>query len=375
MTNRQRYIEALTFGTLDKIPFEPGEARESTLTGWKNQGLPAGVDWFKYLIEILGIDYDFPKSPLIDLDVDFRLIPQFEEKVLEHKNGHYVVQDWKGNICEISDEFDVTYLREARDFVTRKWIKCPVSNREDWEQMKERYNPNDPARFPIDFINRCKRASTRDYPLRIEIPGPFWQLREWCGFEGLCMLTVDDPELVSEMATFWSSFVSNMLQQILDHIVFDRLFINEDMAYKAKAMISPDMTRKFLQPSWKLWSTQVQSAGVPIVDMDSDGYIGELIPIWIESGINVCDPIEVAAHNDIKEYRDKFQRTISYRMGVDKRAIAKGGQEIRKEMKRLEPVIRDGGYIPGCDHGVPNDVSWPNFVEYSHILAQMTGWL
>ncbi|MFP4139875.1 MAG: hypothetical protein ACOCZU_02840 [Planctomycetota bacterium] len=40
---------------------------------------------------------------------------------------------------------------------------------------------------------------------------------------------------------------------------------------------------------------------------------------------------------------------------------------------RLE--VDDGGFIPGCDHGVPADVSWGNFIEYSRRLAQMTGWL
>ena len=112
-----------------------------------------------------------------------------------------------------------------------------------------------------------------------------------------------------------------------------------------------------------------------MVAIDSDGYIGELIPIWIESGVNCCDPIEVAAHCDINEFRRQFGHKMAYRGGVDKRCIAKGGQIIRDELKRIEPVLKNGGYIPGCDHGVPFDVSWPNFVEYSRLLAEMTGWL
>lgn len=48
---------------------------------------------------------------------------------------------------------------------------------------------------------------------------------------------------------------------------------------------------------------------------------------------------------------------------------------IEEELSRIEPVVRDGGYIPSCDHGVPSDVSWPHFVEYSRRLAEMTGWL
>ena len=121
--------------------------------------------------------------------------------------------------------------------------------------------------------------------------------------------------------------------------------------------------------------TNYRSDDMHAVDVDSDGYIGELIPLWIESGLNVCDPIEVAAHNDINEFRRRFGHKMAYRGGVDKRAIAKGGDVIRTELKRLAPVVKDGGYIPKCDHGVPSDISWPNFVDYSRLLAQMTGWL
>jgi uroporphyrinogen decarboxylase len=60
---------------------------------------------------------------------------------------------------------------------------------------------------------------------------------------------------------------------------------------------------------------------------------------------------------------------------VDKRAIAKGGTAIENEIKRLEPVIRDGGFIPGCDHGVPHDVSWKDYVNYVRLLAKATGWM
>ena len=374
MTPRERYIETLTFGNPDKIPFDPGHGRQSTRARWYKEGLPEGKDPLVEVREILGIE-DNPTQPVVDLGVDFRLIPQFEEKVIEHKNGHYICQDWKGNICEISDEFDITYLRNAIDFVTRRWIKCPVENRDDWEQLKERYNIESAGRFPDDFPERCCKAQNRDRILGVSFSGPFWILREWCGFEGLCMMMIDDPDLVDEMAEFWENFVSEMLGRIFDHITPDCLYISEDMAYKAKAMISMDMTRRFCVPRWKRWSDQGRKAGVPIIDIDSDGYIGELIPLWIESGMNVCDPIEVAAHCDINEFRKQFGNKMGYRGGVDKRCIAKGGDVIREELKRLEPVIRDGGYIPSCDHGVPSDVSWPNFLDYCELLGKTTGWI
>ena len=55
--------------------------------------------------------------------------------------------------------------------------------------------------------------------------------------------------------------------------------------------------------------------------------------------------------------------------------MAKGGRVIEEEIRRIAPVIRDGGFIPSCDHGIPSDVSWPDFVYYIKLLAQATGWM
>lgn len=373
MNARQRFIETLTFGRPDRIPLQPGEPRESTLAAWHAQGLPQGVHWRDHLLEVLGIESE-ECGPRVGLDVDFRLIPQFEEKVLQHRDGRYVVQDWKGNVCEISDHYDVTYLRYPKDFVTRRWLRCPVQGRADWEAIRERYSVDAPGRFPSDFQKRCAALAVRDYPLVVSLPGPFWQLREWCGFEGLCIMMVDQPEFVEEMAAFWTAFVEQMLGRIFSHVVPDMVHLSEDMAYKGHCMISPAMVERFCMPSYRRWSAAAKSAGVPLVGVDSDGYVADLLPSWIASGLNVCDPVEVAAHNDINEYRRRFGRAMAYRGGIDKRAIARGGKALADELRRVEPVIRDGGYVPGCDHGVPPDVSWPNFVEFARLLASMTGW-
>lgn len=375
MTPRERFIETIIFGSPDKIPFEPGKPREKTLARWHQEGLPSNRNWFEFLCETIGIAAPPPSYPPFEGLVNFRMIPTFEEKVLEHRDGHYIVQDWMGNIVEISDEYDYTYIRHPKDFVTRKWHKFPVTNRGEFEQMKQRYNSDDPSRYPENFSELVKKLKDRDYIITLQFSGPFWQLREWCGFEPLCLLFVEDPDFVQEMISFWTEFVSRTMARALDAGIVDRIWINEDMAYKEKAMISPGMTREFLLPAWKRWTTEARQAGVPIIDEDSDGFIAELIPIWIEAGFNVCDPIEVAAGNDIVDYRNRFGQKIAYRQGVDKRCIAKGGKAIEDELTRLAPVIKSGGFIPGCDHGVPFDISWENFVYYSRLLAELTGWL
>ena len=376
MTPRERFRETVLFGKPDKVPFGPGGPRESTRAAWHRQGLPEGKNHMTAIYEILGIEPARSYSPRASLGVSFRMIPTFEEKVLEHKDGHYIVQDWMGAITEISDTYDYTYIRSAKDFVTRKWHKFPVENREDWEGMKKRFDPRDPKRHPDDLKERCKIMEGRDYTVGFGFNGPFWQIREWVGMENLCMMMIENPEFVQEMAQFWTEFVSRTMEPILDNVAVDSINMSEDMAYKAHSMISPKMVRQFLLPAYKRWVSEANDSGCPIVYMDSDGYVEELIPIWIEAGINYSGPNEVAAENDVVKYRKLFGKKMAYNGSIDKRAIAKGGKVIEEEMERvIPPLLKDGGFVPGCDHGVPPDISWPNFIEYSRILARMTGWL
>jgi hypothetical protein len=368
MTAREKFIAALSFDGSAEAPFMPGHPRESTLKRWHAEGLDTGEHYLDAVRRHLGLDTD-SVQPWTDPGVDLRMAPQFEERVLRHEHGHYVVQDWMGNVVEISDQYDVSYLRQAKDFVTRRWISFPVNNRAEWEAMKSRYNPDDLSRFPSDFADRCAALSQRDYPAGLSINGPFWQLREWLGFEPLCMLTLTDPEFVAEMVAFWTEFVDRMLAQALTHCPLDYVFISEDMAYKEHPMISPDVARELLLPSYQQWVTTIKSCGCPLVVMDSDGYIADLIPIWIDAGIDACNPLEVAAGNDIVAFRKRFGRRMAYWGGIDKRAMAAGGTAIEREVARVCSLLPEGGLIPSCDHGVPHDISWPDFLRYCELLA------
>ena len=377
MNPRERFLAVMRFEKPDRVPFEPGGGRQSTVRNWHQQGLPEHVsDYQAYVRDLLGIESGEPPRPQAVLPgVCTTMIPEFEEKIIEERPDSRIVQDWKGNICEIGKQFDPSFLRGAPDFVTRNWLKCPVESRDDWPDMRRRYDADQPGRFPEDFTQRCDILRQRNYVSTWAWTGPFWQLREWCGFEGLCMLMVDDPELVQEMVDFWEDFIADMLERALAHYVPDNVMIQEDMAYKEKPMIGPDQCRQFMVKCWTRWGDILRQAGVPIYEVDSDGHVGLLIPVWLECGINSNSPLEVAAGNDLPAYRQQYGTTMAWRGGVDKRKMAAGGQALRDEIDRLRPVIDAGGYIPSCDHGIPSDVSWPNFVEYCRLLAQATGWL
>ncbi len=375
MNTRERFLAATLFKQPDRVPLNPGGGRKSTRERWHKEGLPENIkNIAEYAYREAGGTLPWPEGGP-SFHVKERMIPEFEEKVIEKKERSQIVQDWKGNVCEISNDYSIEYLRNAIDFVTRRWIKCPVESRDDWEDMKRRYDADDPSRLPENKEELAVQLKDRTWPVSFHFSGPFWQLREWCGFEGLCVMLHDDPAFVREMIDFWTDHIARLLKNALRYVTPDEVHLSEDMAYKSFSMISPAMTREFLLPCWKRWGDIVRDAGVPVYSMDSDGFIGELIPIWIEAGMNACDPIEVAAGNDIIDFRKNFGNRMAFRGGVDKRSIAKGGTAIEDEIKRIVPVIQTGGFVPSCDHGVPADVSWPNFIYYTKLLAKETGWL
>lgn len=374
MNPRERYLATLLFQPVDHVPLAPGYPRESTLAAWHGQGLAPGQDW----LETLAVEIDVPRSAFdttVAVPLSSRMNPAFEEKVLEHREGHYIVQDWMGAITEISDSYDYTYIRTAKDFVTRKWHRFPVQTRADWERMAWRYDADDPARWPVDWAQVCASLAGSGLAVVMQLNGPFWQMREWVGLTNLCLLMHDDPALVDEMADHWQRFTLALLERTTRDLQIDALMVSEDMAYKAHSMISPAMARRFLQPTYRAWHELLTSRGCRVFDMDSDGDVSELIPLWLESGFNCHNPIEIAAGNAPLALRVQYGRRLALRGGMDKRVLALDGATMRDMVQNIVPrLTAEGGYIPSCDHGVPPDIAWPSFVAYTRLLAELLGW-
>jgi len=136
------------------------------------------------------------------------------------------------------------------------------------------------------------------------------------------------------------------------------LFVDEGwhlLQYAGTAAELGAMARRFLLPTWKQWIAAIKESGCPIVCMHCDGYVAELLPLWIEAGFNCCYPVEVTAGNDIVALRRQHSRQMAYIGGVDKRTLAAGGDTLRTEVLRVVPsLLAEGGFIPACDHADQN---------------------
>jgi uroporphyrinogen decarboxylase len=75
-------------------------------------------------------------------------------------------------------------------------------------------------------------------------------------------------------------------------------------------------------------------------------------------------PFEVASGCDVVEVGRQYPDLV-ISGGVDKRELAKGRAAIDRLVDRIFPAMHArGGYIPTCDHGVPAEVLYQDYLYY-----------
>jgi uroporphyrinogen decarboxylase len=101
------------------------------------------------------------------------------------------------------------------------------------------------------------------------------------------------------------------------------------------------------------------------VAVDCDGKIDELIPTWINNGVNTMFPIEVGTWQaDFSRWRSMYGTQIKGVGAVNKKVFSLDYQAVDMEIERLKPIVQSGGFIPCPDHMIPPDAKWENIRYY-----------
>jgi len=354
LTPRDRYRAVLQRQEVDRIPVMFWEPRASTFAAWRKQGLSQQQqdNWTQWV----GLDVVTGIGKL-----DCGPLPEFQETTLEVK----------GNLRIWVDNMGVKRLdainQPTAGFQTRRYLEFPVKSREDFEEMKKRYNPHDPERVTnergeVEWRGLVESCNNGEMPVVVTIPGLYWRARDWCGFEALSMMFYDQPDLVHEMMEFWTWFIIELCKEPFSQIKVDEVILNEDMAYKTAAMISPAHMREFMLPRYKKLHTFFREHGVDCLTMDSDGHNSQILEVMYPDGITGISPVEVAANNDPAVYLAKYPKLYLYG-AIDKRELRFGKDRARAEVaKRFRTAWKYGGYIPSVDHATPPDVPLRTFL-------------
>ncbi len=352
MTDKERFINCVLGREIDRTPFMYyfglwGE----TVEEWRKQGVECPeAAW-------CSPEFGFDK-PVLDASgsVNMLFCPEFETKIIEQKDHTYIYQDFSGSIKEaVNGKSGIP-----------KVIKNLVETREDWEKVKkERLNLDFEKRMKPGFIDAINYLKESGSPIQIgQFPcGLFGTLRDMMGVEELCVAFYDDPELIHDMMWHFTNLWIAIYEEICKYIQPDIIHIWEDMSGKSGSIISPAMVEEFMIPCYKKIHEFACRHGIEVISLDTDGICDQLIPVFAKGGVNLMLPFEVAAGNDVTELRKRFPY-MAMLGGIDKMEIAKGKEEIDRQIDLIEPLLSKSGYIPAFDHLVPPDVSYENYVYF-----------
>lgn len=359
MTARERFHATYSYGSPDRVFLKSEWVFQDTLRRWRREGMPSGAH-FNTL-------FDFDREEMIPLNPGYSedadaTWPRPDTRVVERTAEWHIVEN------ELGGKYKTWIDREMG---MNQWITFPVRDRQSWEHFQKWLVPDQPSRYPEYWDDLVRSYRNRDYPLGISGGSFYGWIRDWVGMENLAFWYYDRPDLVREMVEYVADFVIRWTARALDDVPdLDYAVIWEDMCMKTGPLISPALFREFHLDPMKRVIRVLRQAGVKIIMLDSDGRVDDLLPLFLEAGVDVVYPMEVAAGCDPVRYRREHGKKLRMWGGVDKRALRDGvsKETIEKELHDKADLIREGGFAPSVDHSIPPDVPYENFRHYVDVL-------
>ena len=186
----------------------------------------------------------------------------------------------------------------------------------------------------------------------------------------LALAFYDDPELVHDILNAYTTTVMRIWDKMTAVLDFDLIECWEDMAYRSGALVSPAIFRNFLQPQFRKIRAYADAHRIPIVLVDSDGFIEPLTALILKSGVNALYPFKMQSGNDTAKML-RMHPALGALGGLDKRVMSHGQAAIDAELKRARELIRIGRFIPGPDHFVLSDVTYANYAYFMRGLRRV----
>lgn len=370
MTHRDCLRKILAGGTSDWVPNYELGCWGQTTQRWLDEGLPADRMYFGDMFE---------GEPLFKLDrrafarLHTWMIPGFEYQLIEETDRYLVARHGNGIVTKALKEGTVRGTRMSMD----TYLEFPVRDRATWQDVKRRYDPATPIRYPLWWDEQARLWRDRDYPVCLLGNGSFGlysHLRSWVGTENLSVLFYDDPALVEEMVEFAADFFLQLVEPALQAVQFDYFNFFEDCAGKGGPLFGPQVFRRFFMKPYRRIIERLNRAGIASIWVDCDGDPEAIIPLWMEAGVNCFWPLEQASGMDPVRLRRKFGNALVLCGGLDKMEIAKGPKAIDAELhKKIPPLLASGGYIPHIDHAVSPEISYADFLYYLELKRKLIG--
>ncbi|MFQ6094888.1 MAG: uroporphyrinogen decarboxylase family protein [Candidatus Bathyarchaeia archaeon] len=343
MNSRERVKLALQHREPDRVPIHDSPWL-ATVDRWRAEGLPSGVspaDYFGYEIVCFGADTS----------------PRFPVEVL-HEDDEYIVERTPfGGV-----------RKNHRDYSTTPMIiDYPCKSRDDWERIKPRLKADD---YRVDWVTGLQ-SFQREHSLgrfiMYSAAVGYDKIQSYVASERLLKAVIAEPEWVIDMYRVDAELAMEMCDRMMKGgFKFDGAFLFCDLGYRRGLFFSPKHFEEQLHPVFKELCRYFHSNGMYVM-LHCCGRVKDLIPYFIEEGIDCLQPLEVKAGMDLIELKEKYGEKICFMGGIDVRLMALDDPKpIEKEIREKITVAKEGGgYIYHSDHSVPKNVS---FQQYKRVI-------
>ena len=376
MNNSERARAILHYRDPDRLPLVHFGFLRDTLRTWAAQGHiteEQAEQWQdrntvdKEITERLGFDCTWAKSRFHPIT---ELLPPIEEQILEE------LPDGKRKV--LTSDGAIVLQRDGVDTISAE-LDHTLKGRKEWEEIflprlrfcMERLTSTtvniegQPVPFTEGGLRLLKQGEWKD-PYGLRCGSLYGVVRNWLGLVGSAYLQVDDPMLFDEVLDTMGELSYLCTQAALEiDAPFDFGHFWEDIAFRSGPLINPKVLREKAGPHYRRIADLLNRHGIDIVSVDCDGRIDELVPIWLENGVNTMFPIEVGTWNaNLRTWRQRYGKQVRGVGGMDKRIFAKDYAAVQGEVERLKLLVDMGGYIPCPDHRIPPDAKWQNVQFY-----------
>ena len=259
-----------------------------------------------------------------------------------------------------------------------EYVGHPVKDIKTWvDNCKWRMDPSTPQRMAdiAETIEKTIPPYSDGLMTSQYVVGGYMYLRSLIGPVDLMLKFYDEPELIHDCMETWLKLADFVLAEHQKRIDFDEILFDEDICYNHGSLISPGMIEEFLLPYYSQLITNCKrrqgDRGRRVhIYVATDGYCDPVIPLYRGVGMDVMGPFEVASNCDVVETGRTYPDLVILG-GMDKRVLALNKDAIDKMVDSIMPAMKArGGYIPTCDHGVPEEVSFENYIHFRKRLQE-----
>ena len=320
MTSKERWLAVLQHKKPDRIPMDYWGTTEASDKLMRHLGVSNMDEVFR----MLHIDAPCTVGP--------RYIGPALHKDTDIYGGRYADIPYKGG-----------FYREC--------VEHPLANYKTIEEIKANYTWPSTDWFDYSVIKE-QIVGMEHRPIRGGGSEPFLTYTMLRGDEQAFMDLILNPEMVHYCLDKLFDFAYEDTARIYETIPgkVNLSYVSEDLGSETSLLMSLDHVREFLLPRMKRMMDLVHNAGA-YVFTHSDGAVKPVVPLFIEIGTDVLNPIQWNCPGMEREgLKQDFGGKLSFHGGVDNQyTLAFGSmEEVRQEVRENIDIFGDEYILAPC---------------------------